>query len=343
MSLRTKIAGLLLVMATPLYSGACLARDCVGPACDTLGLAFLYSYFVDTFVAVGQNGAVRTSYDGRTWTTRNLAVQLQAASHGNGLLYASGLTDTAYVSANGQSWTQLASLNTGTSDTYFSIASLNGILVAGGSAGSGQVRRSSDGGQSWTNLTNSPASSEVGDLEVGDGVLRGVTGGGHFLQFNSDASSYSFLTPTGATALTALAYESGVWVVCGPGGYVARTADDGATWSNQILNATHALEGVAYGNGRFVVAGHDGTNTQVWTSTDGGFTFAQSSPPFGRTRGIAYGGGVFVIAGNGGLLAYSATPEVSGSWVDVSTGSDHSFDIVAALQSELQGIVRTAP
>ncbi|MCB1322404.1 MAG: hypothetical protein KDK34_19240 [Leptospiraceae bacterium] len=305
--------------------------DCSDASCNTLLTMLLYSGNADTsiFVAVGQNGTLRTSTDGHNWNQQSLAVTtLNGIGLGTDMLYAAGANDTAFASTNGLSWTQLASLNTGTSDSYFAIANYNGILVAGGSAGVGQVRRSTDGGQSWTNLAITNAMTQLEDLEVGGNQLRGVNGNGDYMYFNSDATAHSATTPTGlGSGLTALAYCDGVWVVVAPAGYIARTANDGATWNNQVTDATFNLEDVACGNGRFVAVGHNGTNAGVFTSQDAGFTWVKSNPPFGRTRGVAYGSGKFVIVGNGGLIAYTTIPEISTGWTDVSTGTDHSFDI----------------
>lgn len=332
------VLALVLCLAPNLSGCSVVSEDCTDPSCDDLLLAALLSYFKqsDLFVAVGQNGVLRTSVDGVVWSSQNLAAAtLEGVGFDSQYFYASGISDTAYRSADGASWTQLASLNTGTSDSYNSIVSYNGILVAGG--GAGELRRSADNGQTWTNLSTVPTGASVDDLEVGGGQLRGVNANNMYMLFNNDATSYTELLPTGATFLRAMAYYSGVWVVAGSAGYVARTSDDGASWTNQILNAAFGFEGAAYGNGRFVVAGHDGTNTGVWTSLDGGFTWTQSSPPLGRTRGVAFANGRFVLAGNGGLLAYSATPEIGSSWVNVSQGADHSFNISGRSQVDVEG------
>ncbi|MEQ9365284.1 MAG: hypothetical protein RIF32_13645 [Leptospirales bacterium] len=324
---------LALLLTAPVAT-ACVPTDCKDATCDIIDSAALFSYFssVSTFTAVTQTGDLLTSFDGRTWQSQNLApANLLATNYDSDFFYASGNGDRAYRSPDALTWTELASLNTGTSDNYFSIVSHNGILVAGGGTGAGQVRRSADQGLSWTNLPVTTGSTELAGLESAGGVLRGVNGSGEFMRFNADASAYTVVSPPGVPGgLGALHYRNGVWTVAGSNGFIARTADDGDTWSTLVVNAGHLLIGLTYGNGRFVASGHDGTDPVIWTSTDEGLTWNQSSPlPGRRGRDIAFGNDLFVMTGNGGLLAYSSTPEISNSWVDVTNGAANISGISA--------------
>src|SRR5260370_29320263 len=83
------------------------------------------------FVAVGPGSAIRTSWDGVTWTARNSGnpSSLYGVAYGNGLFVAVGNEGAIVASTDGISWTPRDS---GTDDRLRGIIFADGIFVAVG-------------------------------------------------------------------------------------------------------------------------------------------------------------------------------------------------------------------
>jgi len=86
------------------------------------------------FMAVGRNGTILTSPDGRSWTARasGTSNQLEGVTYGNGLFVAVGPNGTILTSPDGVNWTARAS---GTSNWIEGVTYGNNTFVAVGEGG----------------------------------------------------------------------------------------------------------------------------------------------------------------------------------------------------------------
>jgi len=238
-------------------------------------------------------GMLFSSDGGATWTTRGTAVFARAAfstlvvdPNDNQHLYAA--TDIGVYESDdeGVNWTQL---EPGTChDLVVDWAHVGGPELYVGRLGAG-VRRSQDGGATWTTLGGglsaapgrvalamAPGNSAVLYAVSSDGVggitgiFRTADGGANWNTVTSPAgvgqSFYNLVVKVSpANANTALFGEVHLW----------RTIDGGTSWTRVTTGSPgiHADQhAIAYHptNGSLVYIGNDGG---VWYSTDGGVTY----------------------------------------------------------------------
>lgn len=222
-----------------------------------------------TVVAAGEDGVIRTSTDGQTWTTRtvsefaaNISFRDVTWDGGQFVLVGedyhfgiSGWVSVIYTSPTGTTWTRRL-LGTTANTTLYAVASTTGgVLVTSGQ--SGTVLRSTNG-TTWSAVTGFGSS----DLE---GVARGPT---HFV-------------------LTGHAGTPKVW-----------RSTDGLSWiettSTSGLSSFQDLRRIAWLNDRFVSSG---VLSQLRTSTDNGNIFTTNRSVNEWVEGLAYGGGIYFTAG----------------------------------------------
>lgn len=188
------------------------------------------------------------------------------------------------------------------SAVWSGIAYGGGWFVAVGGGGATHIARSSDGGKTWSSVSNSLYDADAVGYANGKFVAVGL-----------NTAAYS--TDNGATWTAAASFPNGQWhAVCyGGGKFVAvnSAADkamyssDGNVWTEISLPGGRGWLGIAYGNGRFVVTTAGmiaySDNLTDWTTVgirNGGDAW----------RDIAFADGKFVIVGDYGS-AYSANAE----------------------------------
>jgi hypothetical protein len=200
---------------------------------------------------------------------------------------------------------------------YRAIAYGGGRFVVGGD--SGKMAWSTDGGENWTVVTNSPMTSIINAIAYGsDGnaVSRFVVGGGNGkIAWSTDGENWTAVTDstfkTDFGYIYAIAYGGGKFVAVGydgPNDTNGKMAysPDGMNWTTVANNTfgNSPIIAIAYGNGKFVAGGASG---KMATSPDGVTWTAVTNSPFGTTgiRAITYGDGMFIAGGEGGKMAWS--------------------------------------
>lgn len=115
-----------------------------------------------------------------------------------------------------------------------------------------------------------------------------------------------------------VAYGEGRFLAVGYGS-IARSMDNGKTWSSVTQQAINDARSIAYGNGVFVAAGFG----EAAFSTDSGTTWTESEVPKGNWSAICYGGGKFVAidtASGSSRAIYSADSGKTWRETTISSG-----------------------
>lgn len=210
------------------------------------------------FVALGQDGILRSDADGMNWTALDGRI----------------------------GGPELAAVTTGGSPPE---------LVAVGYAG--KVMESSDA-ETWTTTAGAQTQGWLEGVAYGAGQYVAVgtgtyIGSGDTIFTSKDGDKWSQETPPIPGPLRAVAYGGGTFVAVGETGLIF-TSEDGKTWTWQDPGYRQDLYGVAYGGGRFVAVGAAAT---ILTSQDGA-TWTPAAAPVGtdvELGGVAFGAGHFVV------------------------------------------------
>jgi sugar lactone lactonase YvrE len=251
-----------------------------------------------TIVAVGTNGKILSSTDGRTWTQRLSGTSdwLVGVAFAAGKFVVVGDHGTILVSTDGTTWTRATS--SGTTQRLNNVTYGGGRYVTVGEAG---TIVSSIDAMSWT-----PAPSTGGA-----GWLRGLvfdpythtfvtTGQGGVVLLSTDGLAWNQLAITGIDTEALAAGEQGNIVGVGQDGSLTRITYQQYTtifgtfsqWSAVLSSANVAeanvrLRALAVGGGAFFAAGENGT---IRTSRSGSYPWAQMQS--GTTANLL--GGAFV-------------------------------------------------
>ncbi len=276
------------------------------------------------FVAVGENGSVHTSNDGKTWSANTgpagVTTTLYDVTYGAGMFVACGYGDgNVYRSVDGINW---QSTNTAAGRELIGITYHNGIFAIC-SRNYSEIWRSTDA-MNW-------ASTQLDDLWLGIG-----SGNGYFVAVNGWArvansidgfENYQVLQqlPTHVSGALGVAYGNNVFLTLGDNGYITRSINNGSTWDNVLtVPGDGMFYDAVYGNGRFVAVGDDdSSNSRIYYSDeDGENWFSGAAPSGGILRDICYGNGVFVTVGDDGKIYYSNDGGETWSG-NVGTGSEN--------------------
>ena len=221
-------------------------------------------YGNNTFVAVGVNGTVITSPDGKNWTHQILTNSrgFEDVSFGNGVFV--GLTvgngsSAVMTSPNGVNWTEGGERFGFGSRLTFG----NGIFAAINPVTPGLVHTSSDG-MTWIahDLGDSPG---INDIVFGNNTFVIVGNYGYVFRSHDgvnwfSAQSVGIHHPSGGVTyadLNSVTFGDGVFVAVGSG---IASSSDGITWTTQKSITKNPLTSVAYINHSFMAGYYIGTS-----------------------------------------------------------------------------------
>ena len=222
----------------------------------------------------------------------------------------------------------------------------NGIILAGtgSGGGEGELYRSVDFGDTWTQITLDSALNNVFAIEhLERGIVLVGTGGdageGDIWRSTDYGQTFT-LVEMGANldGIYDIAYGGNGVVICGAGisageGDVYRSTDYGATWSSVELDSgINQLASVEYLGGEVFLAGagQGPGDGDIWRSTDNGasFTRVDDQGTYEVVNFIQWCGGDVVIAGVGyttgdGDVIRSTDNGLNWSTVDI--GSEYEY------------------
>jgi hypothetical protein len=212
------------------------------------------------YVAVGSGGAISTSTDLTTWTSRTsgTAQNLNAVIHNGTKWIAVGIAGVTLTSTDAITWTLVTVAGT---PTFYSVAANGASLVAHSNI-SPFISYSTDTGATWTAATT---------------VL---------------ASGASVTNNKG------LIYAGGRFV-CITGSVLYTSTDGGINWTTQTDGTTDTYSGIAH-DGTTYVVGSSAANGNVCISSTDAVTWTARTFTDGRTHAAGNGGAGGIAAGGGG-------------------------------------------
>ncbi|GAB3708247.1 hypothetical protein GCM10027592_43160 [Spirosoma flavus] len=268
-------------------------------------------YLNGQFVAVGDEGAIRSSSDGINWKplTIDYTMVFKGTAYGNGRYVAVG----SYLNEPTNS-TSLANL---------AVTSGDGLNYA-----LGDVQQLNGGGNG------------LYDVAFGNGLFAAV-GSGAQIHTSTDGKvwvkRYNVLFET----LNGIAYGGGRFVAVGAG--LTARSTDGITWTDNFTQSANIYGGVTYGGGQFVAVGFNGG---IGTSPDGALWTPRTSGTTSTLNSIAYGNDAYVAVGVNGKALRSTDASNWTTIAEFAGGSDLDHVLFANSQFVAvgkNGILFTSP
>jgi RHS repeat-associated protein len=244
------------------------------------------------FVAVGNNGVIKTSSDGISWTSRtsNTSSDLHGVDYGFSTFVAVGENGTVLTSTNAVSWTLQT---TGTNNTLYSVIyGLDKFIVVGISG----TILTSDDGVNWADSSCNISQTFYG-VVYGNGIFV-VVGGGGVVFTSIDGANWTQRSSGTSQTLRGVTFGDNQFVAVGGNGVIL-TGTNGINWASRISSINVDLFDAAYGNGFYVAVGNSG---KILTSSDGVYWDSQSSGVRGNLSGVVFGNSRFVAVGAGEII-----------------------------------------
>lgn len=266
---------------------------------DLRGVTFGTALGIPLFVAVGANGAIFASLDGRTWTasTSGVASNLNAAVF-RGVYLAAGDGGTILSSANAVTWTPGNSTSL-TAERLNAVATNSGLFVAVGD--NGTIIFSADG-NTWTKAVNSATSSNLYAVtSVANSVWVAVGANGTMVT-SSDGNNWKAVASNsdvdlrGVASGISTATSATIAVAVGANGTLV-TSPDTVTWTRQTAIGTNQLSAVTFGT-QFIAVGVNGS---IFTSTDGVTWAGQPSTTISNLNAIGHALFGYSVVGASGV------------------------------------------
>ena len=223
-----------------------------------------------------------------------------------------------------------------TENNITTIRSGNGVLIALSDTGVDRVKRSTDGGASWTAITT-PNDVEWVDIAYGNGVWVAIaqSGTNNIMRSVDDGLTWGAVSAPESIEFTAIEYGAGFFVAVARTGdkRVIRSEDLGLTWTEIETPELNQFTDLSFGNNVFVAVAESGVSRSM-RSTDFGESWSMFTvPENNRWQAITFGNNTFVAVSSNGSnqIMYSInsgaswnlskTPSPSG-FVDIQFGDD---------------------
>jgi|GEM_PF-1651041 len=249
---------------------------------------YLLSFTSYNALAPGYNTTLTQTTDTRNGSFRKVLGR-------NGYFYAiysAGATDRFFISKDG-----LVFVTAGTTGTLdfsdFDISDTGTIILVARDGGTGNIRRSIDGGMTFSTIT-SPGSYELTSV---------------------------------------ISIGAGKWASCARTGEVIYSSDDGATWVAGTVTApaagSYSFQGIGFSNGdTYIFADDEEDRFQI--STDFGAIYTAKNIPFTKEwrRSVYFLGNIVVFRGGSYTSGYIAISSDRGdTWVEKLVPTDSAQEL----------------
>lgn len=251
------------------------------------------------FVAVSYTGAIRTSSDTRTWTSRTSGTTnplRHVVSPSASINIAVGNAGTIVTSTTtGTSWVVRTS---GTTNNLLGVASGASNAVAVGDGGVILLNTLSNGTGTWSSVT-SPTTNSLNSIVWAQSQYITVGANGVIFRSPDGTNWYSVTSPT-TNSLNYVIWTGSLYLAVGDAGTIL-TSPDGITWTSRVSGTTTALYScTVFSSKLYVFGGPPGIALQ---STDGITWTSANNTPIGITTnytGIVKYSGTYVATTNAG-------------------------------------------
>jgi hypothetical protein len=285
----------------------------------------------DMFVAVGDQGALMSSPDGQTWTTRTSGVGstlydvTYAAEIDDGLFVAVGQAGKILTSVNGLDWSAASSPSS--RDLRAVTWHFDRFYAVGGDYSAGAETLESIDGTTWTRPEVTAPLHLLTDL-VSNGYSLVALG-----LYQSDLQTFGLFT-WDATAgwiqridgsLTGARYDAvatGYPAFALVGASTSATSNDAVNWTPVPIFNAPPMHALVYSGLGWVAVGDGGG---VLTSPDALTWTTRATPATVPLRGVTTNGGIYVAVGDGGTLLSSAD---GATWTALASPLDFNIQAV---------------
>lgn len=265
-------------------------------------------------VAVGLNGAMLHSDDGKVWHSLGspVAPELRDLIHDGGR-FVLVARDGIYTSSEGSRWSQAYEAHAGV--MLSEIAYGNGEMLVITNTNVGLF---SGDGATWKQVAVGPGTKSA--VAYGEGRFVAV---GENVATSRNGADWEEAAGPGEW-LVEVAAGDGQFVAISDAGTLFTSAD-GLSWTKQTTLKERAFTALVYGGGVYLAAGTEG---RVYTSANG-VNWKEQEGPGGSILTVVYDGERFVAAGAGGALAVSRN---GSHWQQITTGT--RIDLMAAARGD---------
>jgi len=215
------------------------------------------------FVAVGRDGAILRSEDGRAWSNQPAVTQahLRGVAFGDGRFVAVGDAGTLVTGTDTAGWQRLDPLD---SNTLRQVTFGRGQFIAVGD--SGTILSSMDG-LHWRRL-RSTTTAKLRSVVYGSGRFVAVGEGGIIVTSSGGYKAWSCVNSGTESCLRGVAYGNGVFVAVAPNRAVF-TSGDGLRWIRHSATDDAYLYALCFNGREFVAVGCTGraawsSDGQIW-------------------------------------------------------------------------------
>ncbi|WP_242855884.1 WD40/YVTN/BNR-like repeat-containing protein [Ruminiclostridium josui] len=180
----------------------------------------------------------------------------------------------------------------------YDVASNGNVIVTVGTGG--RVRRSTDGGLTWSLYKLNTIDDLVG-IAYGGGAFVAVGPDGTIIRSTDGGNNwYQPITGLG-NDIKGITYSNGRFIAVGSNGLVL-TSINGATWNYSVISSSVQFNKAEYNGSAFVVVGNNG---KIFTSTDGQTWTQRSSGTTQNLESVVWDGSKFIAVGNNGTILTS--------------------------------------
>jgi hypothetical protein len=267
----------------------------------------------DVFVAVGDAGALISSPDGVTWTTRTSGVggSLNDVAWGPGVdgvgtYVVVGNAGVILTSTNGLDW--LSGSSPSSRDLRGVVHHIDRFFAVGGDYSAGAETLVSLDGNTWTRPDIPPLQHLLTGLASNGSTLVAIGNYRSDLQtFGAftwaEGSGWQVRIDAGASGTTYAAVAAGIPAFALIGSSTAATSKDAATWLPSAIVGVPPMHGLVYSALGWVAVGDGGI---ALTAPD---AFLWSSPHItpitAALRGVTSSGGQYIAVGDTGVILSS--------------------------------------